>query len=61
VIRGQPVARARTFNAVGVALLVLGAAFVAFGLSDGRSTFRISGPVLAFFGIVLLVQARRRG
>lgn len=49
----------KSFKAVGVALLILGAAFLALGFSQGQSAFRVGGPVLVFFGIVLLAQARR--
>jgi hypothetical protein len=57
---GRHMAQARTYKAVGVALLVIGAAFLAFGLSaDQPASFRIGGPVLAFFGIVLLARAKR--
>lgn len=53
-------APARSYRAVGVALLLFGAAFLALGLSEGRSAFSIGGPALVFFGIVLLAQARKR-
>ena len=52
--------RARSYKAVGIALLVIGAAFLALGFLGGENTFRIPGAVLVFLGIVLLAQARRR-
>jgi len=57
---GPRMAPARSYKAVGVALLLLGAAFLALGLSEGRSAFSIGGPALLFFGIVLLAQAKKR-
>jgi hypothetical protein len=53
--------RTRSYKAVGIFLLVAGAAYFAVGLSGGQpASFRIIGPVLAFLGVVLLTQAKRR-
>lgn len=49
------------YKAVGAAMIILGVVFAAMGYFDGSSALRTSGPALAFFGIVLLVQAKRRG
>jgi hypothetical protein len=52
---------ARTYTAVGLALLCFGVAFFALGFLGGQPGFRMTGPVLAFVGLVLLAQARRLG
>jgi hypothetical protein len=50
----------RAYNAIGIALIGFGALILALSFSGGPSTLRIAGPVLAFFGIVMLAQANRR-
>ena len=52
--------RIRTYKALGVALLVLGALLFGLGFSAGGSELRIAGPTVAFFGIALLAQAKKR-
>jgi membrane-bound ClpP family serine protease len=52
--------QAKSYKGVGVALVVLGAAFLAFGLLAGEPTFRLIGPLLGFMGVVLLAQAKKR-
>ena len=52
--------QARALRAVGIALLCIGALILVLSLSGGQPALRIGGPVLGFFGIVLLAQARRR-
>lgn len=51
---------ARNYRAVGIALLGLGALIVVIALSGGRPALRVAGPVLGFFGIVMLAQAKKR-
>jgi predicted Abi (CAAX) family protease len=53
--------QSRSYKAVGVALLIFGALYLTLGFAGGLPAFRYAGPTLAFFGIVLLVQAKRRG
>ena len=50
----------RSYKAVGIAMLVIGIAFLAFGIFGASPTMRITGPVLAFMGLVLLSQAKKK-
>jgi hypothetical protein len=52
--------RFKTYKPLGVALLVLGALLFALGFSAGGSELRIAGPTVAFFGIAILAQAKKR-
>jgi len=52
--------QARSYKAVGIALLGFGALILMLGLSGGAPALRIAGAVLGFFGIVMLAQAKRR-
>jgi hypothetical protein len=53
---------ARSSRIVGVALIGFGALILAFSFWSGApSTLRIAGPLVAFFGIVMLAQARASG
>jgi hypothetical protein len=52
--------QARSYKAVGIALLGFGALILALGLSGGQPALRVAGPVLGFLGIVMLAQAKRR-
>ena len=53
--------QARGYRAVGIAMLGFGGLLVFLSLSGGQPAFRVAGPVLGFFGIVLLAQAGKRG
>jgi hypothetical protein len=53
--------QARSNKAVGIALLGLGALILLLGLIGGAPALRTGGPALAFLGIVMLAQAKRRG
>lgn len=50
----------RSHKAVGIALLGFGTLISLLGLSGGRSSYSVGGPVLVFFGIVMIAQARKR-
>jgi uncharacterized membrane protein YiaA len=51
--------RRRHYRAVGVVLLGLGVVIFALGLWGQAPGLRLSGPAVAFMGVVLLARTRR--